>query len=76
MTTTARDVLAFIEWGFHLLWREELRANPANWLPDPPRDARVQAPGEVEPSNEIDQYLPEYVGLLDVQLYWPGAVPA
>jgi hypothetical protein len=73
-----RDVLAFIKWVEHLLWREEHRSDPTvEWQPDMSwaemgRDAVCMAPGDLEPAHEIDKYLPEYVGLLDTQLYWPG----
>lgn len=79
---SASDVLAYISWVWSPQWQEARRADPTiGWQPDASWDelgvgARVWAPGEVEAKDEIDQYLPEYVGLLDVQLYWPGPTPA
>ncbi len=80
---SASDVLAYIDWVWLLQWREAQRADPTiGWQPDMSWDelgnfgARVQVPGEVETKDEIDQYLPEYVGLLDAQLYWPARPPA
>lgn len=76
-----RDVLAYIAWVEHLLLRESRRSDPtvewadSSWA-QMGRDAVCMKPGDTEPPNEIDKYLPEYVGLLDVELYWPGRPPA
>ena len=76
-----RDVLDFIDWVWRLQQREVHRSNPAvDWQPDMSWasmgwDARVMSPGETEPPDIHDQLLPEYAGLLDVQLYWPGLPP-
>lgn len=73
----ARDVLDFIDWVWRLQWREEHRSDPTvEWQRDLSwaewgRDAVCMLPGDLEPRDELDQYLPEYVGLLDAQLYWP-----
>lgn len=76
-----QDVLDFVEWVFGLQRREEERLA----RPDFPRetswaqmgfDAVVMTPGDVEPPDAFhDEVLPEYVGLLDAQLYWPGLPP-
>jgi hypothetical protein len=75
-TGRARDVLDYIAWGEYLLLRVEMQED-GTWpfTEDEPRDMLVSSPGEVEPRHETDRYFPEYAGLLDTQLYWPGAVP-
>lgn len=71
----AIEVLSFIRWVEGLqkprFWFTE---GGRSWL-DEGKNAPVMKPGEIEPTSEIDQYLPEYVGLLDAQLYWPGLLP-
>lgn len=77
------DVLAYIDWVEAVLWREELRntvPDYGRWQSDMSWDeqgisARVMAPGETESLDMYDELLPEYTGLLDVQLYWPGTPP-
>ena len=71
-----RAVLDFISWGELMRLRAEM-ALDGTWpvVEDQGREMVVALPGEVEPANEVDQYLPEYVGLLDAQLYWPGSPP-
>lgn len=74
-------MLAFVDWVWSLQWRERLRSDPTiGWQRDiswseEGRDAEVMRPGETVPWNIHDELLPEHVGLLDTQLYWPGAVP-
>lgn len=77
-----QDVLDYIEWVFGLQAREEHRSNPdAEWYPDMSWqeldwDTPIKLPGDVERPDPVhDVLLPEYVGLLDTQLYWPGKPP-
>jgi hypothetical protein len=73
---SARDVLAYIDFVFGLLWREEQRLDPTvEWQRDMSWDeiaacAGCDAPSTLAPGEPVSN-----VGLA-IQLYWPGAVPA
>lgn len=73
-----RDVLDYIKWGELCLLRIEMQEDdkwPWPFIEEGPREMLCMVPGDVEPFHETDQYLPEYVGLLDAQLYWPALGP-
>lgn len=69
------DILSFIDWVKSLeKSRHWFTQGGCTWI-DENRNASIMKPGEVESSSEIDQYLPEYIGLLNIEIYWPSLSP-
>jgi hypothetical protein len=75
-TTTALDVLEYIDWVFGLLYEAELRSDPSKWQRDMSWEEMMACAG-VDPG---DWALPEpgdVIGteLGTAELYWPCTGP-